>query len=465
MVLKPLGLHSPCLLRCFGAMAVFYLAMVMVPGICQGQSRFDPDDPDEMESFLDPNSEEQDSEKPVSPFTRFLDQSVWTLGYRASHRTGDDPKLINNHLYLRHEMDTLISGPAVPYFLKLDWKVGAYPKTDHRAEAEEKDAVLEAELRQAYLAAGYEKFSVKLGNQINVWGKADTMAVTDVVSPRNVSEFIFFKLEDARFGQWMVSSTVYHGNTSVFGFVSPLAEVDKEPDAGTHYFRSVPGSQVFQIRDEAPDLGDMEAGVKLDHLFSKTEVSVMGGRFYANSPVYETRSSQAVHKIYPDYTMAGTAVSHAFESILIKFELAFKKGFSLQGRTLQGGYQSIKSDFMDGAAGVEYNANDRYFMSLELSNRHIISDRTGLVHDRKDATSLYYTLTKDFYHDTLALEYNFYYHIQEQNHFHNFQATYDLTDAFKIQARYTFLNITDPGSLMWAYKDEDRAALELQYSF
>jgi len=309
---------------------------------------------------------------------------------------------------------------------------------------------------------------VKLGSQINVWGKADTMAVTDVVSPRDVSEFIFFKLEDARFGQWTVSSTVYHGNTSVFGFVSPLAEVDKDPDAGTHYFRPVrlsgPGSGQFHIREEPPEFGDMEAGVKLDHFFAKTEVSVMGGRFYANSPVYETRTRH-VHKTYPDYTMAGTAVSHVFDSILIKFELAFKKGFPLQGRNQQGGYQSIESDLIDGVAGIEYNANDFYFMSLELSNRHIISDRSDLVHGRKDATSLYYTLTKDFFHDTLALEYNFYYHIQEQNHFHNFQATYDLTDAFKILARYTFLDITDPGSLMWACKDEDRAALELQYSF
>ncbi len=467
MVLNPpRPLHILYLLRCFGAGLVL-LCLVMVPGICQGQSRFDPDDIGEMEIPEAINSEEQDSEKPVSPFTRFLDQSVWTLGYRASHRTGSEPKLINNHLYLRHEMDTLISGPTVPYFFKLDWKASAYPKTDHRAEAEEEKVVLEAELREAYIQAGYERFSVKLGSQINVWGKADTMAVTDVVSPRNASEFIFFKLEDARFGQWMVSSTVYHGNTSVFGFVSPLAEVDKDPDAGTHYFRPVPGpgSQPVQIRDEAPELGDMEAGLKLDHFFSKTEVSVMGGRFYANSPVYETRSSQAVHKIYPDYTMAGTAVSHAFDSILIKFELAFKNGFPLQGTNSQGGYQSIKSDVMDGAAGIEYNANDLYFMSLELSNRHIISDRTALVNGPKDATSLYYTLTRDFFHDTLALEYNFYYHIQEQNYFHNFQATYDFTDAFKILARYTFLNITDPSSLMWAYKDEDRAALELQYSF
>ncbi len=63
-------------------------------------------------------------------------------------------------------------------------------------------------------------------------------------------------------------------------------------------------------------------------------------------------------------------------------------------------------------------------------------------------------LTKDFLHSTLALKYNFYYHIQNQNSFHNFQATYDLTDAIEIQARYTLLNVIDTGSPMWAYKDK-----------
>lgn len=432
-----------------------------MPGICHGQSLFDSDDI--------PMDMPVKTEKPVKPegpgrnlfFTIFLDQSIWTLGYRASYRTGPDPRLINNHLFLRQEMETLV---AEAYFFKLDWKARAYPKTDHRAHAKDRDLYLEADLREAYLQAGGDNFSIKLGDQINVWGKADTMAVTDVVSPRDASEFIFFKIEDARFGQWNVSSTLYRDNSSLFVFLSPLPATDKTPETGTHYFRSLPATENLYLVDDSPEFGDMEAGMKMDHLFSKTEVSVMGGRFYANSPVYETRNL-AVHKTYPAYTMSGVAVGHALEAFLIKFELAFKKGFPLQGMDAKGSFLPVESDIIEGAAGIEYNANDVYFMSLELSNRHIFSDRSSLVHGRQDTAALYYTLTKNFWHDTLALEYNFYYHLQEQNHFHNFQATFDLTDAIEIQARYTLLNITDTQSLMWAYKDEDRMAMEIRYAF
>jgi hypothetical protein len=426
----------------------------------ESPSEFDIDAMDEMEVARESNPPEEPG--PKSLFTTFLDQSVWTLGYRASHTTGTDPKLINNHLYLRQQLGLLISDT---YFLKLDWKARGYPKTDHMAEARDKDIYLEADLREGYVQAGYDNFGIKIGSQINVWGKADTMAVTDVVSPKDASEFIFFKIEDARFGQWMVSSTVYQDNSSLFVFLNPLPGTDKMPDANTHYFRPIPGKANYTLVEDAPELGDMEAGVKIDHFFSKTEASLMAGRFYANSPVYETKEQTIVHETYPAYTMIGMAVSQAFESFLIKFEMAFKKEFPLQGMDVNGGYLSIESDVMDGAAGIEYNANGAYFMSLELSNRHIFTDRSSLVQNRQDSASLYYTLTKDFFYETLSLEYNFYFHLQEQNHFHNFQATYDLTDAIEIQVRYTLLRITDTQSLMWAYKDEDRAAIELRYSF
>jgi hypothetical protein len=432
-----------------------------IPDICHGQSPFDSDDipMDVPVKTTAPAQPEEPSRKPL--FTAFLDQSVWTLGYRASHTTGPDPRLVNNHLFLRQKMEALV---AETYFFKLDWKANVYPKTDHRAQAKDKDLYLEADLREAYLQKGYDNFSIKLGNQINVWGKADTMAVTDVVSPRDASEFIFFKIEDARFGQWNVSSTLYRDNTSLFVFLTPLPETDKTPETGTHYFRSLPGNKNGYPVDDSPEFGDMEAGMKMDHFFPKTEVSVMGGRFYANSPVYETQGN-AVHKIYPAYTMAGAALTHAVEGFLIKFELAFKKGFPLQGMKPLGSFMAVESNVLDGAAGIEYNANDAYFMSLELSNRHIFSDRSSLVHGQQDPASLYYTLAKDFWHDTLALEYNFYYHLQEKTHFHNFQATYDLTDAVEIQARYTLLNVTDSQSLMWTYKDEDRVAMEIRFAF
>lgn len=445
---------------------ILYLALSLIlwpgiPGTCHGRSLFDSDDtPMDMPvKTAAPAQVEEPGRKPL--FTAFLDQSVWTLEYRASHTTGPDPCLVNNHLFLRQEMEALV---AETYFFKLDWKANIYPKTDHRAKARDKDIYLEADLREAYLQKGYDNFSIKLGDQINVWGKADTMAVTDVVSPRDASEFIFFKIEDARFGQWNVSSTLYRDNTSLFFFLTPLPATDKTPETGTHYFRSLPGNKNICPVDDSPELGDMEAGMKLDHFFSKTEVSVMGGRFYANSPVYETQGN-TVHKIYPAYTMAGAALTHAIEGFLLKFELAFKKGFSLQGMDTNGSFLAVESNIMDGAAGVEYNANDAYFMSLELSNRHIFSTRTALVQGRQDAASLYYTLTKNFWHDTLALEYNFYYHLHEKTHFHNFQATYDLTDAIEIQARYTLLNVTDSQSLMWTYKDEDRVSLEIRFAF
>ena len=111
----------------------------LLPAICHGQSQYDQDtlmdvqdktwespsefdidameEMDELEFSRESNPPEEPDQK--SLFTTFLDQSVWTLGYRASHTTGTDPKLINNHIYLRQQVGQLLSDT---YFLKLDWK-------------------------------------------------------------------------------------------------------------------------------------------------------------------------------------------------------------------------------------------------------------------------------------------------------------------------------------------------------
>ncbi|MCP4721620.1 MAG: hypothetical protein GY860_19350, partial [Desulfobacteraceae bacterium] len=156
-------MNSPAPMLCL----ILSLVLLGPVSVCQGQSLFDPDTL--MDVQVD-TGEPVQTKKPEqeSLLGTFLDRSVWTLGYRASHRTGSDPKLINNHLFLRQQMDTLV---FETYFFKLDWKASSYPKTDHRAEAEDKDVYLEADLREGYILAGYDNFGIKLGKQINVWGK------------------------------------------------------------------------------------------------------------------------------------------------------------------------------------------------------------------------------------------------------------------------------------------------------
>lgn len=424
-------------------------------------------DADEFEPDTGPAPESPQASGAGNRLIRFLDQSTWTLAHVFSLQTGSDPEVVNNHLYLRQVSESLLWDR---YFTRLDWKARMFPKTDHRADAKEKNVFLDGDLREAYVQAGFANMNLKLGSQIIVWGKADTVAVTDVASPRDNSEFIFPELEDMRFGQWAVSTQWFGETTNLFAFASPLPETDRAPKSGTHYFRPLLGDQGVDIVDQCPSFGDLEAGLKLEILSGKTEFSLMGGRFFANSPVYDDRGytsdkGRVFHETYEDYTMAGAALSHVWNNLLFKAELAGKFRFPLQAVGPDNALRVRRFTLADTALGLEYNANDRYQIQLEIANRHLFDSPHDLARADTDRTTFYLTLTKDFFHDTLDLEYNVYCHLQDRDRYHNVRAVYDLTDAVELRFQFTLFNAGDTDGELWPYRREDRLSFEIRYTF
>lgn len=435
---------------------------------CYPDSLFDADeDPAFYDDDIEIPKEYSGKKEPLSRLAQLFDDATFTLGFLFSHGTDGKDKIIDNQTFLRIEYDTLIKDNL---FFKLDGKSTFHLKNDHIADAKDRFLFIDPDIRETYLQLGFENLNLTVGKQISVWGKADTAAITDVVSPRDLSQFMFVELEDARSGQWMVSSNIYSKPLNTFLFVSPLPGTDTEPTDGSRYHAALPGATSFSIQKDKPRFGDLEYGLKLSGTFSKTDISLMAGRFFSNAAVYDYQGYMenglfVLEKTYPDFFMAGGAVSHAWQSFLFKLELAYKNHYPLQGITSQDIYVIEKKDLIDAAAGVEYNANDKYQINLELSNRYI-SKPTGLVPGTdENSTALYATISKDFLNQTLNFEYTFYHHIQERNRFHRFQLIHDLTDNIQIKTDYTFFNIKDENSYMWIYRNEDRVGLEIQYSF
>ncbi|NJO89587.1 MAG: hypothetical protein HC831_12030, partial [Chloroflexia bacterium] len=54
------------------------------------------------------------------------------------------------------------------------------------------------ELREAYLNFATKSWNVKAGRQIVVWGQADGLPVTDVISPLDLTEFLAQDYDDIR---------------------------------------------------------------------------------------------------------------------------------------------------------------------------------------------------------------------------------------------------------------------------
>ncbi|MBF0452114.1 MAG: hypothetical protein HQK75_15540 [Candidatus Magnetomorum sp.] len=408
----------------------------------------------------------QEKENP-SLFQRiFLKDSRFTLGHEFSFGLNLKPDAITNNTYIRQELQTLLHDTL---FLQCDARLRVMFENDHRAEAQKKDLLTESSLRELYLQLGFENFSIKLGKQIVIWGKADTGIITDVVSPRDTSDFIFIRLEDSRFGQTMLSSTVYTDFGRYFFFIAPKPLTDKEPDEGTRYY--IPFQGLFIMEEIKPENADIEYGSRWEKTFGKTDVSLMTGRFFSNTGIYQFSGidffsrKPRLQKKYHAYEMIGMAASHVKDSFLFKIEAAYKRNYSLQGLNFSDWVFPEQKNLMDVSVGTEYNANDRYQVSVELAHRHINGNMKGLPFDKKNSTTLYCIITKNFFNQTVNTEYLFYYHIQESNAFHQLRLTRDVTDNFQIITSFAFFDSQDDQSLLWFFKDEHRLTVDINYYF
>ena len=69
-------------------------------------------------------------------------------------------------------------------------------------------------LRELYLDLYFNNFDLRIGKQQIVWGKADGVFITDVVSPLNLSEFLLPDFDEIRIGVNAVKFDYYIGNNT-----------------------------------------------------------------------------------------------------------------------------------------------------------------------------------------------------------------------------------------------------------
>lgn len=392
----------------------------------------------------------------VDKATGFKD-FTFTLSHDLSWATKEpDPGIVTNRSSLRCEFDKTFWDNL---FVKFDGKASLSLGNDHVADAEGKEVAVDDRIREFYIQAGFDRFMIRVGKQVVVWGETDGDVINDVVSPRDESEFIFIDLEDSRLGQYMASMDLYSDHGDVLFFVTFKPYYNDTPDRGTRYYRGL-GDAV--VTEERTDFSDREAGVKWKKIYDKFEISLMTASLLQNPGVLEYESGNVYNKIYGRYGFYGVGASYTIGSFLFKIDASFKNDYSLQSKGFDFQYGKKERNVSDTAFAVEYDANGRYTMNFELTNRHVFDYSKDLCGMERDNTGLYFQYTKKFFNDTLKFEYASYHQFQEKNTFHKTELDYSFTDDIELTIEYVFFQMTDRDSFLWNYRNEDRIGMELK---
>lgn len=285
----------------------------------------------------------------------------------------------------------------------------------------------EAELGEAFVQGRVHRvLDLKVGRQIVVWGKSDSLRVTDVINPLDNREPGMVDIEDLRLPLTMARADLYLGDWSLAALAIPEIRFNKNPARGSDFYPYATPSP----KEITPENGggNTEYAFAANGLFSGWDISFYWARLHDDSPhaVVVSGVPQLQHS---RLTMGGLAANVAVGNWLVKSEAARFSGVEYTGAIPA----YTRSDIM---LGADYSGFADTTLSLEVVNRRIGDYDTSLniagVPEDEWQTAVRYQ--GDFLHARLhliALASAFGKRLDEGG-FTRISAAYDLADAFSV---------------------------------
>ena len=214
---------------------------------------------------------------------------------------------------------------------------------------------------------------LKVGRQIVVWGKSDSIRITDVINPIDNRLPGMTDIEDLRLSVGMAKLDYYVGQWNISAMAIAESRIMLEAAPRSEFF---PVDKVFPVAPDpfieliTPDSSweNMQYAFAANGVFSGWDLSfyaadVLDQKWYINPDTLK----REVSKIQ----MLGSAINIATGSWLLKGEVAYLDGVKYNSTT------DAKSRF-DALLGVDYMGIKDTVLSLEVANRHIFDYETQM---------------------------------------------------------------------------------------
>lgn len=413
---------------------------------------------------LHSQAQTSDEQKPwlESATEAFLDASVITLMHEVALPTREPGDMVNNRSSVRLEYERHF---LENYYFRFDSKGTVFYTNDHRTEAKERDLLGEMTVREAYLQYSSGSNSWKFGQQILIWGESDVGAITDVISPRNVSELFFISLEESRIGQLLFTWDRFTPMGDWSFFFAPDPQLNTYPDPGTAYFLD-PFAGQARI-DEDKDAGQ-EFGLRWKKTFGEVDLSLMAASLVDNDYVYQNRGLGAdglleIDKDRRRYDMAGMAFSATHGDFLFTGELASKFSKPLTTSVLD----IVERDLVEASLRGEYSLgkNGSHSVSLEVADSHVLDWDRSVLPTPEDNYSIVLGWNNTFFNDNLTVNLLSLYNTPYSNWQHSLYTTYKVNDRVSLKLDAFLMTVWDDRSDYYTFRHSNSMVFRVLYQF
>ncbi|MDR1936760.1 MAG: hypothetical protein LBS49_14510, partial [Candidatus Accumulibacter sp.] len=287
------------------------------------------------------------------------------------------------------------------------WKLGA--RVDYDAvfsfyddsypSAVERNQRFNIYLRENYLDIGAGDWDFRLGKQHVVWGEMVGLFFADVVSARDMREFILPEFDLMRIPQWAARAEYFNDDFHAELLWIPVASYDLIGKPGAEFYPwqiHPPGVNIVYRNEDLPQrsLANSNYGIRLSTLKNGWDVSAFAYSSMDASPTFYRDAAsipgtylyRARHDRIHQY---GGTVAKDFGDIVLKGEMVYTRGRQFAVLRALDPNGVVPQNTLDWALGLDFNPTTETRFNVQFYQRRYFSHDPDLIADaREDGYSL-----------------------------------------------------------------------------
>lgn len=337
------------------------------------------------------------------------------------------------------------------------------------------DSQLEIDLREAYMDIFFDNIDLRIGKQQIIWGKADGVFITDIVSPKDLREFLLPDFDEIRMGVTAAKADYYLGNHTFELVWLPVFTSTRMPEEGSIWrsameFTIAPEFDYSQ-QEIKGSLENSELFLKYSSITTAIDFEIMAGYAWDDDPTMHIRKTidpQTMQltglNVTPQHHrlgIGGGSFSSTLGPFVLRGEGAYYNGkyFNTADPQIMDGV--IEKNYLHYLLGADYT-----FWDINLSGQFIqqvILDYDKQIEQDEFENTMTVMARRNFLRETLTLEIFTYVGLNNSDALIRPRIYYDLADGFEILLGAN-LFVGHEGRF-GQYNDNNMGYFKIKYSF
>jgi hypothetical protein len=351
---------------------------------------------------------------------------------------------------------------------------GVYDFTNFFPDRVKRDQRIDGFFHETFLDLGINDWNFRFGRQHITWGEVVGLFFADVVSAKDLREFVVPEFDYIRIPQWAARAEYFKGDFKAEAIWIPYTTYDRIGKPGSDFYPfTIPPPPGFgqQIRSERTPhkLSDSSFGLRTSYLTNGWDLAIFYyGSIDSNATFFRTITLAPVPNVSyrPDHErihQAGLTASKDIGSFVLKGEAIYTWDRFFNVTRVTDGDGVVRQKFLDYILSAEIPLPSESRINLQFFQRWFTNHDPDIIPRRVESGASLFASTKLF-NEKVEPELLLIHSLNRLDWMARFKVNWYFAKDWRLVAGTAFFGGKDLG-LFGRFDQNDSVFMELRYSF